>query len=665
MVSRKVLKGRPFTMPRALPSSSLQRKMLNSVQTNFQPDASDAAACIVHLHGEERTALAVAKELRSRRCVNLVHLDTTQRYVGFEVEVAGKTHRCDADPNRVFSDAGLQKYALKDKGCHLVGGNATLRTDKQPDVKAAAVAELKAFTDGEWGQKISECRGGSGPSVTDGTLPVLALHNNELSSNKTSLIEDYRKAAEKGDRLPDDPKAPKKKMPNPSFKAGEGTNDFLLVTDPKDYKGLSATRTVLLQADPVPTDAEDGSLSVALSGKEFINVEKQGRRHDQLVGKEFKAHDKVYVKNYEMAAEALDQLGVPEGMCLPSFLKSLIKSSPSVEKVLSGEESPAETALDLLLGETTKNSPPATVLSTDQPVLDRDPVPEKKPKGCLFFENLSELDARKSVWTQKIDRLPLLDAVNWIIGAPGTLPAGVETEVQSQRECMTAAMTATLKAKGLKLPGGKIVKSERRTYTEQEQGIWKPKFAFDKSKGKFGHISDEARKKCSGIKPTETEWDTSNKVHQDCWSKTLSGQEREKEILMTSAVPGVSRHHAGTDFDFGRTEKDLEPEVWTGTGDFADAYRWLARNASRYGFIQPFDTKGGYGKGYMTERWHWSYYPIAQALLEFARLHQNEIDKALQEHWSDKSGAKAKSEYQFISQNWRDYLFNVETQPRF
>ena len=36
----------------------------------------------MHIHGEERTALSVAKELRSRRCVNLMHMDTDVGFVG-------------------------------------------------------------------------------------------------------------------------------------------------------------------------------------------------------------------------------------------------------------------------------------------------------------------------------------------------------------------------------------------------------------------------------------------------------------------------------------------------------------------------------------------------------------------------------------------------------
>jgi hypothetical protein len=66
----------------------------------------------------------------------------------------------------------------------------------------------------------------------------------------------------------------------------------------------------------------------------------------------------------------------------------------------------------------------------------------------------------------------------------------------------------------------------------------------------------------------------------------------------------------------------------------------------------------------MAERWHWSYYPIAQALLEFAKAHQKEIDAELRAHWTDASG-NIKPEFKFIADHWRDYMFNVETRGRF
>ena len=661
LVGAKFVAREPFSIPRAQPSVRLQRDVLNKVETNFQSDPKTAKACLVHLHGEEHTALAVAKELRGRRCLNLVHLDTysnpaaLQRYVRFNISVDGNTHECAADPNRVFTDAGLDKNALNDEGCHLSGKSA--RTDKDAKVKAEAVKAMKGFA-ADWGGKISECRGGGGSSPTDGTLPTLALHNNEIQMKEgkpVPLLDSYKDVAEKGERLPPDPKDPSKKAKNPLVKPGEGINDFYLVTKPDDFTALSKKGTVFLQADPIPAKGDDGSLSVVLAQHRFINLEKTGCKNDELIAKPggFQAHDAVYVKNYSMAVDALEQLGVPEGPCFSR------KLTPE-EELMMIEGAPSNWIRDRL--KPGKSLNPPQVLATDKALLGRDTT--AAAKGCQLFETQQDLDTEKAVWQKTIERLPMVEIINWITGGPNAVPAEVTSVVKKQQTCMMTAMATALKAAGLKLPTGSLIRSELRTYADQE-GIWKPKFNFTFDK-KFGRITDEARTKCgSAIKTTEVEWDPKNTDHAKCWKEKLSGEEKEREILTTSSAPGVSRHHAGTEFDIGRAgvEKDLTMEAWTGTGEFADAYSWLARSASRYGFIQRFDNEGGPGKGYTAERWHWSYYPIAQALLEFAFDHQSEIDTELAKHWE--AGGKTKPEFEFISKNWRKYMFNVENQGRF
>jgi hypothetical protein len=126
-----------------------------------------------------------------------------------------------------------------------------------------------------------------------------------------------------------------------------------------------------------------------------------------------------------------------------------------------------------------------------------------------------------------------------------------------------------------------------------------------------------------------------------------------------SSAPGVLRHHTGVDFDFGQTDAHVEESAWTGSGRFSNAYRWLARNGSGLGFIEPFDTRGGHGTGYFSERWHRSHYPIAEAALEFVMDHEDQVEGKLHELWSDAHGA-IKPEFSFIAKNWKNYLFNVE-----
>jgi hypothetical protein len=665
--AKQATSGNPIAVPSNGPALPLQRKVLNHPVENFQPDPTKAKACVVHMHGEEQAALAVAKELRSRRCVNLVHLDTSKRHVELEVALKGETHFCEADPNRVFSAKGRSNNALADEGCHL-STNPGIRTDRPipvkksatdkpediraaeeaakkaaEEVKTAAAAELKTFAEGDWGAAIGKCRGGKGSPMLEGPQPVLALHNNGGGDFK---LKKFTGVAEKNEPKGTLPKG----LENPS--GDKKSSDFFLVTKQQDFLELMKTRNVVLQANPVPAKEQDGSLSVALQSERFINVEKEGRggktpdevTEQKVTGggktEKWKVHTQTYIDQYGMATEALDLFGVPEGPCSTQLPAGKASAPPAT-------------------------APPPAQLKEDAPILEREAVdPKKPPADCkIVFSSQSDLDTRKDIWFAEIARMPILETINWILGGPDKLSAEARGEITAQRACMIGVMRDSLKKLKLTLPAGDIVKSDVRAYGEQKENIWLKKFNFTFGTT-FGHISDSARIKCGKLIGTEVEWDPKSKVHKDCWDNRLDNEEKAKEILMTSAAPGISRHHAGTDFDIGQTDKDLTPEAWTGTGRFGDAYRWLAKNASAYGFVQPFDTKGGYGKGYLTERWHWSYFPIAQALLDFSRGHQSEIQRVLKERWSDSTGA-IRPEFKFIWDNWKSYMFNVEEKGRF
>jgi hypothetical protein len=98
----------------------------------------------------------------------------------------------------------------------------------------------------------------------------------------------------------------------------------------------------------------------------------------------------------------------------------------------------------------------------------------------------------------------------------------------------------------------------------------------------------------------------------------------------------------------------MNPANWQAGGPLADEYSWMMRNASTYGFIQSFTATSAFmSQGYMEERWHWSYYPIAQALLEFARTHQFDVESRLFREWG------SSPQFSFIRRHWREYMFNV------
>lgn len=83
---------------------------------------------------------------------------------------------------------------------------------------------------------------------------------------------------------------------------------------------------------------------------------------------------------------------------------------------------------------------------------------------------------------------------------------------------------------------------------------------------------------------------------------------RARQILQYSSMPGTSRHHWGTDFDINALNN-----AYFESGEGKELYQWMTKNAGKYGFFQPYT---GYSKyrdaGYREEKWHWSYYPLAQ-----------------------------------------------------
>jgi hypothetical protein len=46
-------------------------------------------------------------------------------------------------------------------------------------------------------------------------------------------------------------------------------------------------------------------------------------------------------------------------------------------------------------------------------------------------------------------------------------------------------------------------------------------------------------------------------------------------------------------------------------------YEWLTKNASAFGFCQPYNKKGNTRTvGYNEEKWHWSYVPLAKTFTQ-------------------------------------------------
>lgn len=93
---------------------------------------------------------------------------------------------------------------------------------------------------------------------------------------------------------------------------------------------------------------------------------------------------------------------------------------------------------------------------------------------------------------------------------------------------------------------------------------------------------------------------------------TLSEQQAIDTILRWSALPGMSRHHWGTDFDvYDRAIEhrvQLEPDEYEQDGPYARMVQWLDQHMEGYGFYRPYRQDLG---GVAPEPWHLSFAPLA------------------------------------------------------
>ncbi len=97
-----------------------------------------------------------------------------------------------------------------------------------------------------------------------------------------------------------------------------------------------------------------------------------------------------------------------------------------------------------------------------------------------------------------------------------------------------------------------------------------------------------------------------------------SQQEKLTKISRWSALPGMSRHHWGTDIDIfsaaaienGYHVQLLEKE-FSADGPCAELETWLTQNLQQFSFFRPYQIDSG---GIAPEPWHISYQPIASQI---------------------------------------------------
>ena len=85
--------------------------------------------------------------------------------------------------------------------------------------------------------------------------------------------------------------------------------------------------------------------------------------------------------------------------------------------------------------------------------------------------------------------------------------------------------------------------------------------------------------------------------------KKLAAGRSLASVLRFVAAPGFSEHHSGRAIDFGDPADSTVEESFART----PAFRWLRRNAGKFGFVMTYPRSNRYRIGY--EPWHWCWAP--------------------------------------------------------
>ncbi len=86
----------------------------------------------------------------------------------------------------------------------------------------------------------------------------------------------------------------------------------------------------------------------------------------------------------------------------------------------------------------------------------------------------------------------------------------------------------------------------------------------------------------------------------DLIRKKMAAGQTIEEILKVSAAPGFSQHHTGMAIDIATPgSRPLTEEFET-----SEAFQWLTRHATKYGFSLTYPRDNAYG--FVFEPWHWA-----------------------------------------------------------
>jgi LAS superfamily LD-carboxypeptidase LdcB len=675
--------------------TSLQRNVNASIGREPDPFQQNARVCLVHLHADEQNALEAARGVRNNFCRNLLYVNnpTGHRCVSV-VGLSGQGGRtCTADPNRIFSsdpDVTRRNAFGGDCGC-------------PNDLRREAIGQLNSFST-SFMTAINECRRGR-----QGNLPVVAFHNNLGFSIQayqsggsdvwaTATVREIRGLATAGgftarlsaleSRLPrglQNPIVQSQSRPGGMSqeewrRQPEFARNFFVTTQIEDFLSIAEAGqyNVVLQTRQnigAPAGRDDGSLSIALGGERYINIEVAGKQQNA----------DIVAFNQQMATDALTRLGISQGPCVvqptpgrpsrpPHIMMRTMQSVPEVRPQTT--DTRVQRA-DVLCGRYSSNQFTPTVgQDWAEPIRPRftgnqfiqrriligsdgDEMDEQERSSFIQAVRDGTLMARNRAHRQILLSQPQLteNILNEMVRASEDLRFSNETELVAElaRRIMPRYLlglftpeegpewvqvpTGYLRREvaeafgrmqgAARLAGHNIVIfSATRTF-ERQREIWNEKMQFNPSRGTFGVFEPNVPPvsiRCAGmLTPADQslrEWNTRNANHIRCWT-ALTEAERALEVLKMSSAPGISRHHWGTDIDLN----SVDPQAWE-QSPLRETYDWLRANAHTFGFHQPYTPRQQRGnRGYSEEKWHWSYTAISQQLLsEYQRLLYNSAE---------------------------------------
>lgn len=195
--------------------------------------------------------------------------------------------------------------------------------------------------------------------------------------------------------------------------------------------------------------------------------------------------------------------------------------------------------------------------------------------------------------------------------------------------CLSCAPRQALQPSPAPTPSAAIPAQPPALSDEQLLGLVRPpgmirdpdsgKYALPEVMQNFWKLKDKAAQDgwhlilVSGYRSFKAQreiWNHFDDLYQKT-DKQLDEKGRVRAVMSLVSVPGLSRHHWGTDLDISENSLrgqlvNIHPDTPTRVVEF---YNWMELHAPQFGFCKVYLGKRG---AVRDEPWHWSYFPFSQ-----------------------------------------------------